>query len=350
MCSKSGLNKIFMIFKKMAKFIKIIFFSALLAASNTNVNANTTDFNKWLNDFKIRAKNYGITESTIKITLDKSKYIPKVIEYDRYQPEFYEDTLTYVKKRTSILKIKKGKLLYIKNKKLINDVEKKFSVEKELLLALMGIETNFGTYLGKMDIISSLATLSFDKRRSEFFSKELLTLLKLIDLNTIDHKTLFGSWAGAFGNFQFMPSTIKQYAIDYNKDNLIDLKSSVDSFASAANYINKMGWKNNEPCFYKIELKNNIPDKFLNTSAKNITNKKKLSYFKKFIKDPVNIDFNQNLLTAIVTPDKDIVPNAKKTSPAYLVFNNYELILKWNRSLRFGIAVCTLKESFEDEI
>ena len=104
-----------MIFKKMAKFIKIIFFSALLAASNTNGNANTTDFNKWLNDFKIRAKNYGITESTIKITLDKSKYISKVIEYDRYQPEFYEDTLTYVKKRTSILKIKKGKLLYIKN-------------------------------------------------------------------------------------------------------------------------------------------------------------------------------------------------------------------------------------------
>ena len=350
MFSKSGLNKVFMIFKKMARFINIFFFTALLVASHANVNANTPDFNKWMNGFKIRAINYGITESTINKTLDKSRYLPKVIKYDRYQPEFYEDTLTYIKKRSSLLKIKKGKLLYKKNKKLIQEVEKQFNVEKELLLALMGIETNFGTYLGKMDIISSLATLSFDKRRSEFFSKELLTLLKLIDLNIIDRKTLFGSWAGAFGNFQFMPSTIKQYAIDYNKDDLIDLKGSVDSFASAANYINKMGWKNKEPCFYEIELKDNVPDKYLNTSAKNITNKKKLSFFKKFIKNSSNIDFNQNLFAAIITPDKDIVPDAKKISPAYLVFNNYELILKWNRSLRFGLAVCTLKESFENEI
>ena len=88
----------------------------------------------------------------------------------------------------------------------------------------MGIETNFGTYVGKMDILSSLATLSYDKRRSEFFTKELITLLRLIEKNQIDYKTLYGSWAGAFGYFQFMPSTITNYAIDHNKDNQIDLK------------------------------------------------------------------------------------------------------------------------------
>ena len=102
----------------------------------------------------------------------------------------------------------------------------------------MGIETNFGTYVGKMDILSSLATLSFDQRRSKFFTNELLILLKLIDTNQIDYKSLYGSWAGAFGFFQFMPSTIENYAIDYNNDNYIDLKNSQDSYASAANYLN----------------------------------------------------------------------------------------------------------------
>ena len=111
-------------------------------------------------------------------------------------------------------------------------------MEKELLLSLMGIETNFGTYLGKMDIISSLATLSYDKRRKAFFTSELITLLKLVEKNIIDHNILYGSWAGAYGNFQFMPSTIENYAIDFNLDNKIELKSYEDSFASAANYIN----------------------------------------------------------------------------------------------------------------
>ena len=187
--------------------------------------------------------------------MDKAIFLPKVIEYDRYQPEFYEDTLTYIDKRVNEKKVKKGLVIYNINSELINEVEKKFSVEKELLLSLMGIETNFGKYLGKMDIISSLATLSYDKRRSEFFSKELLILLSLIDNGIVDSKTLYGSWAGAFGNFQFMPRTIKNYAIDYNSNSIIELKNIEDSFASAANYINQMGWKQNSPCFIKIELK-----------------------------------------------------------------------------------------------
>ena len=208
--------------------------------------------------------------------MDKAIFLPKVIEYDRYQPEFYEDTKTYVSKRTSKDRVKKGIKIYKKNKSLINIVDEEFDVEKELLLALMGIETNYGTYLGKMDIISSLATLSFDKRRSEFFTSELITALKLIDRNKIDKNILFGSWAGAFGNFQFMPSTISKYAIDYNKNTIIELKAVDDSFASAANYMKSIGWKKNEPCFYKVELTKNVPKKLLNTNARNIKNKKKI--------------------------------------------------------------------------
>ena len=126
----------------------------------------------------------------------------------------------------------------------------------------MGIETNFGNYLGKMDIISSLSTLSFDKRRSEFFTKELLTILKLIDKGIVDQEILYGSWAGAFGNFQFMPSTIEKYAIDYNKNNLIELKENSDSFASAANYLNKMGWKKMHHVLKKYHLNQMFHRKF----------------------------------------------------------------------------------------
>ena len=279
-----------------------------------------------------------------------AKFLSKVIEYDRYQPEFYEDTKTYVKKRTSNDKVKKGLSLYKKEKEIINKIEEKFSVEKELLLALMGIETNYGKYLGKMDIISSLSTLSFDKRRKAFFTNELLILLKLIDQNIISKNILYGSWAGAFGNFQFMPSTIKNYALDYNKNAYIELKEIEDSFASAANYINKIGWKKNQPCFYKVELKGNIPLKYLNTSAKKIKNKKKLKFFKKYLKNDQNMSLNENVITAIVTPDKDIIPGSNTLKPAYLVFSNYEKVLKWNRSLRFAIAVCTLKNKFKNEI
>jgi membrane-bound lytic murein transglycosylase B len=278
------------------------------------------------------------------------KFLPKVIEYDRFQPEFYEDTITYITKRTSKEIIEKGINFYLENKVLINSIGKKFLVEEELLLALMAIETNYGSYVGKMDILSSLATLSFDKRRSNFFTNELITILQLVEKGIIDHKILYGSWAGAFGNFQFMPTTIKKYAIDYNSNDIIELHNLEDSFASAANYINKMGWKKNKPCFAKIKLSEKIPMKFLNTSAKNIKNKKKLSYFKKYIINFTELDINKNLTTAIITPDKEIVENANKLSPAYLIFDNYELILKWNRSLRFALAVCTLKDKFTNEL
>ena len=147
-----------------------------------------------------------------------------------------------------------------------------------------------------------------------------------------------------------MPSTIQNNAIDYNRDNLIDLKSTEDSFASAANYLSKMGWKSQDKCFYEIEIDENTPTKYLNYSASKIKHKKKLSFYKKYIKN-----FNRSLgeddeLVAIITPDKEIVENSNLYYPAYLIYSNYEVILKWNRSLRFALAVCTLKEKFKNEL
>ena len=332
---------------KLIKYLSLLLF---LLCSNSIADINS-DFDKWKKQFKSLALNNQISEKTFNLAMSNVIFLPKVIEYDRFQPEFYEDTKTYISKRSSDNKVKKGIKFYNKENELINKIEKNYNIEKELLLALMGIETNYGTYVGKMDILSSLATLSFDKRRSEFFTNELLILLKLIDKEQIDYKTLYGSWAGAFGFFQFMPSTIKNHAIDFNGDNYIDLKNSYDSFASAANYLNNMGWDKNAPCFYKIELDENISEKYLNTSAKKLTNKKKLKYFKKYIKNrEVLKSLDENLRVAVITPDKDIVPDAKTLAPAYIVFDNYDIILKWNRSLRFALAVCTLKEKITNEL
>ena len=329
------------------KFVLII----IIFGFNTAHSDNDIKFQEWKKGFKKIALLNNISEETFDTVLANIQFLPNVIKYDRFQPEFYEDTKTYISKRTSSKKVLKGLSFYKKNLDLINTIEKNYNIEKELLLSLMGIETNFGTYVGKMDILSSLATLSFDERRSEFFSNELLILLRLIETKQIDYKTLYGSWAGAFGFFQFMPSTMKNYAIDYDENNYIDLKNNDDAYASAANYLNKIGWKKEQPCFYKVKLTNKIPKKHLNVSAKKLHNKKKLNYFRQYIENDSTIDNKfDNLVVAIITPDKDIIPEAENLSPAYIVFENYEIILKWNRSLRFSLAVCTLKDKFTNEL
>ena len=332
------------------KQISIFFLIYIFSISNLFAN-DQIEFQKWKKNFRSLAISNDISEKTFDLVMANVQFLPKVIQYDRFQPEFYEDTKTYVSKRTSQKKVNKGITFYKENLDLINNVEKNFNIEKELLLSLMGIETNYGTYVGKMDILSSLSTLSYDKRRSQFFTNELLILLKLIDSKKIDYQTLYGSWAGAFGFFQFMPSTIKNHAIDFNRDDYIDLKNPQDAYASAGNYLNNMGWKQNSHCFYKVKLKNDIKKKYLNVSAKKLNNKKKLKYFKRFIIDPKNLDFiDDDLKVAIITPDKDIVSESNLLSPAYIVFENYEIILKWNRSLRFALAVCTLKDKIKNEL
>ena len=319
------------------KISNIFLYIVLYFSLTINVSYSST-FDEWKKNFKILALSKGISEGTFDSVMNNAKFLPKVIEYDRYQPEFYEDTKTYISKRTSKKKVLSGLNYYKNNKEIINNVDLNFGIEKELLLALMGIETNFGNYLGKMDIISSLSTLSFDKRRSGFFTNELLTILELIDKQIVDPSILYGSWAGAFGNFQFMPSTIEKYAIDYDNNSKIELKNSLeDSLASAANYMSKIGWNMNEPCFYRVDLKKDVNKKYINTSARKIKNRLKVSKWKKkgvFILDEEKSKID--LKAALVMPD------GKPDTPAYLVFSNYEKILKWNRSLRFAVTVCTL--------
>jgi len=318
----------------------LVFFSLfqiLVVGYDSKTNAEE-NFETWLSSYKNLALEKGISQKTIDVAFKNVKFLEQVIKYDRKQPEFFEDTKTYVEKRANISRVETARRLLRKNKTLFSEVENNFLVEKEILLALWGIETNFGKHVGKMDIISSLATLSYDKRRREFFSSELMTLLRLIDDNLINPDTLYGSWAGAYGNFQFMPSSIERYAIDYDGNNKIELKSSLsDSLASAANYINRIGWKRDQPCFYRVKLTNKVKKKYLNLSARKISNRLKISKWKR--KGVINFDGSElktNLKAALILPD------GKVGTPTFLVFENYEKILKWNRSLRFGISICTL--------
>ena len=321
-----------------SKIITLLFLFKVLIFNSVFAATLDTDFETWLTSYKKIALKKGISQKTIDVAFKNVKFLEQVIKYDRKQPEFFEDTVTYVSKRATDSKAKKAEKLLKKNTHLFSEVENKFKVEKEILLALWGIETHFGKHVGKMDIISSLATLSYDKRRRDFFSSQLLTLLRLIDKKLIDPSKLYGSWAGAYGNFQFMPSSISRYAIDYDGNNKIELKISLaDSLASAANYINKIGWEKGQPCFYRVKLTKKVKKKYINLSARKISHKLKISKWKR--KGVVNIDGSElktNLKAALILPD------GKPETPTYLVFDNYEKILKWNRSLRFGISVCTL--------
>ena len=322
------------------RFIILFFVIAVLFIKPLLADSLNDNFDSWLNSFKKVALKKGISQETIDTTFKNVKFLDQVIKYDRKQPEFYEDTITYVGKRANDARAKKAKKLLKENLNLFNEVEKKFNVEKEILLALWGIETNFGKHVGKMDIISSLATLSFDTRRRDFFSLQLLTLLKLVDKKLLDPSNLYGSWAGAYGNFQFMPSTIDKYAIDYDNNNKIELKLSIkDSLASAANYINKIGWKKGEPCYYRVKLSKKIKNKYFNSSARKISYRLEVSKWRQ--KGIINFDGSElklNQRAALILPD------GKEETPMFLVFDNYEKILKWNRSLRFGISVCKLAE------
>ena len=299
----------------------------------TSNSYSNDDFNRWLINYKEYAVKQGISKKTVDEAFKNTKLLKRIIKYDRNQPEFIEKTNVYIGKRVNKQKVIYAKKLIRNNKNLLNKVEKKFNVPKNYLVALWGIETVFGKHKGKVDIISALATLSFDKRRSAYFSRELITLLKLIDKDIVNLNDLKGSWAGAHGNFQFMPSSIKNYAIDYNRDGKIDLYESLeDSFASAANYLKRIGWDRN-PWGVKVKLSKKLDPKNFTYDARKLAEQKKVKYWvKKGVLLPENFNINLNTKARLVKPDG-------KVSEVYMVFNNYEKLLNWNRSLRFAITI-----------
>ena len=321
------------------RFLSSILFIFLQLTTNSYSN---NDFREWLIDFKKYAVNQGISKKTVDSAFKNTKLLKRIIKYDRNQPEFIEKTNVYIGKRVNKQKVIYAKKLIKNNDNLLNKVEKKFKVSKNYLVALWGIETVFGKHKGKVDIISALATLSFDKRRSEYFSGELITLLKLIDKQIVNLDDLKGSWAGAHGNFQFMPSSIKNYAIDYNNDGKIDLYTSLeDSFASAANYLKKIGWDRN-PWGVKVKLSKKLDNENFTFDARKLAKQKKVKeWIKLGVILPKDFKINPNIKARLVKPDG-------KVSEVYMVFNNYEKLLNWNRSLRFAITIGIFADLLEN--
>ena len=316
----------------MSNCIKIILFIFLIF-QNTPVSAQNHNFDIWVVDFKKKAiEKEGISSVTVNKAFSRVKFLKKLLIYDKRQPEFIEKTETYIGKRVNKKRVLKAKSLLLENKNLLSRIEKDFGVPKEYLVALWGIETSFGRHRGKVDIISALATLSFDKRRSAYFSKELITILRLIDKKKVKLENLYGSWAGAHGNFQFMPSSINNYAIDYDKDGQIDLVNSLeDSFASAANYLKTIGWNKKISWGYKAISADKIDNSLVTIDARKL--KKTLSR-NDLINNKISIKNNKKAKGnfKLIRPDG-------KDGPIFLVTTNYEKLLNWNRSLRFAITV-----------
>ena len=321
------------------KFLSAILLFCLVLINNSYSDEN---FSKWLDNYKKYAINQGITKKTVNEAFANTKLLKRIISYDRNQPEFIETLEVYFSKRVNKNKINVWKKLIKKNISLLNDIEKKFNVPKNYLVALWGIETVYGKHKGKVDIISALATLSYDKRRSDYFSGELITLLKLIDKDIVKLNDLKGSWAGAHGNFQFMPSSINNYALDYDQNGKIDLYTSLeDSFASAANYLNKIGWDNN-PWGTKVKLSKKLKKNNFTFDARKLSKLRTVDTWKKMgVVLPENFKVNSKSKARLVKPDGEV-------SDVYLVLNNYDKILNWNRSLRFAITVGLFADYLSD--
>ena len=323
------------------KIFLIIYLFVIFNPSNSLSNEK---FNEWLVSFKSRAIAQGVSKETVDNALKNAKFLERIVALDRKQPEFFEKTYEYLDKRVDEKRIQTAKNLLNENSVLLEKVNTKFKVDKEVLVALWGIETNFGVNKGKVDIISALSTLSFDNRRPEYFEKELIILLKLIDNKTLKYESLYGSWAGAIGNFQFMPSTIQKYGINFDEASDIDLINSFqDSLASAANYLNTIGWKEKDKWGFEIKINKNFDNNLISSDSRNLKNKISITQLK-------STGFKNKNGSEILIEDKKegwLIRPDGEDGPIYIVFDNFLKLLEWNRSLRFAITVGTLSDKIK---
>jgi membrane-bound lytic murein transglycosylase B len=323
---------------------KIFLIIYLFTIFNPNISLANEKFTEWLVGFKGRAIAQGVSQETVDTALKNAKFLERIVALDRKQPEFFEKTYEYLEKRVDEKRIQSAKNLLKENSPLLEKVSTKFKVDKEILVALWGIETNFGVNKGKVDIISALSTLSFDNRRSEYFEKELIILLKLIDNKTLKYDSLYGSWAGAIGNFQFMPSTIQKHGINFDEVSDIDLINSFqDSLASAANYLKTIGWIEKDKWGFEVRIDKNFDSSLINSDSRNLKNKISIVQLKL-------LGFKNRNGSEIVYEDKKegwLIRPDGEDGPIYIVFDNYLRLLEWNRSLRFAITVGTLSDKIK---
>lgn len=300
--------------------------------------AKQPTFKAWIQKIKQIAHTKGISKDTTEKAFDKlHKPLEKVIKLDRNQPEIRLTFDEYFDARVPCL-VKKGKKMLKKYPTLLGKIEKKYGIPRAVIVALWGRETNYGGFTGKTPTIHALATLAWDGRRAKFFTEELLHALKILDEKHIMPHRMVGSWAGALGQCQFMPSSFHRDAVDETGKGRKDIWHHLpDVFGSTANYLKKAGWKSDEPCVIEVCL----PEK-LKTPKMDPKGTKTLSEWKTLgitCLDKSSLP-TRNLKAALIIPEK--------SARAFLVFENIHAILSWNRSLNFALSVGLLANAIHD--
>ncbi len=290
------------------------------------------ELNTWLAKFREEARGKGISVVTLDSTLKDVKLLKRVVELDRSQPEFKRTFSDYLQRVVPESRVKRGRQRYRENRSMLEKIGSHYGVEPQVIVALWGIETDFGRIIGKTPVVSALVTLAYDTRRGDYFRRELLDLLHLVDDGSIPLDRLHGSWAGAMGQVQFMPSSFRQYAVDFTGDGLSDIWADrYDAWASAANYLSKAGWQGGEGWGIQVQ----IPAGF-NEDLAGLKTRKTLARWR---------DLGVQGIVGADTKKASLVLPEGPGGPAYLVFDNFRVIMKWNRSTSFALSVGHLADA-----
>lgn len=276
------------------------------------------------------AQEQGISQQAIEQSLAKVEYSERVIELDRRQPEFTTTFADYFGKRVTEFRVAQGRALLAQHRPLLEKVAKEYGVPAPYLVSFWGLETNFGSFFGKMSVLDSLATLACDPRRSDYFTRELMSALSIIDEGAVAAERMEGSWAGAMGHVQFMPSVFVRYAVDYDQDGRRDLWGSLpDAMASAANFLNNLGWDEETRWGREVQLPENFP-----YMEAGLDTRKPLERWSELgVRSADGSPLPQADMEASL-----LVPSGHE-GPAFLVYKNFKTIMGWNQSEFYAIAV-----------
>lgn len=314
-----------------ASLILLLVLSLLLPSSSRADEA----FNTWLTEFKSEAVSKGISAGTLDSAFEGIKLVKRVVELDRNQPEFKLTLDSYMNKVVTSSRVRRGKRLHAEHMELLKKVEQKYGVQSRFLVSIWAIESNFGDHRGGFSVIRALTTLAYDARRSKFFRNELINALKILDEGHIALSDMRGSWAGAMGQVQFIPSSFVSFAEDFDEDGKKDIWNNLpDIFASAANYLSSYKWQKDRTWGRQVQL----PEGFDHNLA-GLKIQKRLSEWQEMGIRRTNGD---DLPKADINASL-ILPSGNDGS-AFLVYDNYRAIYKWNKSHFYVIAVGTLAD------
>ena len=318
--------------------IALIIITAVIILFSTRASQQQPSFNQFINQMAQRALKQGVSQNTIDRylkTIQPPKAIQKtrVVKQHQHQAQKELTFDVYLKRLVFPKRIKEANELYQKNQSLLQEISQKYGVDSRIIVALWGIESNFGRYTGQFPLIQSLAILAYTSHRAEFFQKQLIAALKIFDQNKVIPPMMKSAFDGGMGQTQFMPEIYLAFAVDYRGDGFKDIwTDQADVFASIANYLNQHGWQTNQPWFTRVKLPDNFPIKLAGRNIKSpISDWIKLGVTRLNGKPLANIAGE----TAILLP-------AGQDGPAYLIYPNFYVLLRWNNTTFENLAVGTL--------